>query len=211
MRQHAPACDRNREPILSVLSVAFSEARHVLEIGSGTGQHAVFFAEALPHLYWQTSEVPGSDGSIRAWVAGAGLSNVAMPLPLDVTQQEWGCGATDGVFTANTLHIMPWSSVLALFRGTGRILRPGGTMVIYGPFNYEGRFTSDSNEQFDAFLRARDPQSGIRDFEAVVSAARELAGLELGRDAPMPANNRSLVFNKPDARRMMGIDCEVSV
>ena len=84
-------------------------------------------------------------------------------------------------------------------------------MVIYGPFNYEGRFTSDSNEQFDAFLRARDPQSGIRDFEAVVSAARELAGLELGRDAPMPANNRSLVFNKPDARRMMGIDCEVSV
>jgi SAM-dependent methyltransferase len=195
--QHAPACDRNREPILSVLRVAFATARRVLEIGSGTGQHAVFFAKELPHLYWQASEVPGGDASIRAWVADAGLPNVGMPLSLDVTRQEWGCGAVDGVFTANSLHIMSWSSVLALFRGVGRVLEPGGTVVIYGPFNYEGRYTSDSNEQFDVFLKARDPRSGIRDFEAVAAAAHELAGLAFERDAPMPANNRTLVFRKP--------------
>lgn len=196
IRERAPACERNRAPILSVLRETFAGVHRVLEIGSGTGEHAVYFARALPHLVWQPSERPGHDGSIRAWMAHERLPNVRPPLPIDVSARRWSVEAVDGVFTANTLHIMSWNCVLAFFEGVGRVLTPGGIVTVYGPFNYGGRFTSDSNERFDASLRARDPGSGIRDFEAVDRAAASLAGLALLRDVSMPANNRCVAWQR---------------
>jgi cyclopropane fatty-acyl-phospholipid synthase-like methyltransferase len=164
----------------------------VLEIGSGTGQHALHFAAALPQLAWQTSEVPGQLDAVRAWLAARGLPNVLAPIELDV-RGEWPAGSFDAIFSANTLHIMGWDGVCALFRGVARCLAPGGVLAIYGPFNYGGRHTSDSNAAFDDLLRRRDPASGIRDREAVEELARA-AGLAPVADHAMPANNRLLVW-----------------
>lgn len=194
-KPHSEACERNKGPILEILAVALSEAESVLEIGSGTGQHAVHFGAALPHLTWQTTDLPENHAGINMWLKDAGLPNVLAPLVLDVSKDGWPVTAIDAVFTANTLHIMSWPQVGYLFSGVGRILTPGGRLCIYGPFNYNGAFTSDSNARFDAMLRTRDPASGIRDFEAV----RELGsrnGLVLDADHEMPANNRLLVFTK---------------
>ncbi|MFA5591636.1 MAG: DUF938 domain-containing protein [Lysobacteraceae bacterium] len=192
-KPHSPACERNREPILAVLREHFAARRQVLEIGSGTGQHAVFFAAAMPWLQWQASDraeyLPGT----RAWLDDARLPNTPAPLELDVLA-AWPALDVDAVFSANTLHIMGWDGVQALFEGVGKLLADSGdTLIVYGPFNYGGAYTSDSNRQFDAWLKARDPRSGIRDFEAV-DALAEAAGLRLLADIEMPANNRCLVW-----------------
>ncbi|NLG59492.1 MAG: DUF938 domain-containing protein [Gammaproteobacteria bacterium] len=193
-KPHAPSCERNRGPILDVLRMHFAGRRRVLEIGSGSGQHAVHFAQAMPWLRWQASDLPGSLPGIRAWLGDARLPNTPAPLALDVLQ-PWPPLEADAVFTANTLHIMGWDGVEAFFRGAGRLLAAagGGTLVAYGPFNYQGRYTSDSNREFDGWLKERNPDSGIRDFEAVDGLAR-VAGLRLAEDVAMPANNRCLVW-----------------
>jgi SAM-dependent methyltransferase len=191
----AESCVQNREPILAVLREVFADRRQVLEIGSGTGQHAVYFGAALPHLVWQTADVPPHHAGIRAWLIDAALPNVLPPLALDVCQPAWRGDRYDAVFSANTLHIMSWPEVACFFAGVGEVLGLGGVLVVYGPFNYDGAFTSESNARFDAWLKARDPASGVRDFEAVDALARA-QGLVLQQDIAMPANNRSLVWRR---------------
>jgi cyclopropane fatty-acyl-phospholipid synthase-like methyltransferase len=195
LKPFSDACERNREPILEVLREDFARARHVLEIGSGTGQHAVYFAQHLPQLAWHTSDVAEHHAGIEAWIADSGLANVGLPIALDVRQAAWPIAATDAVFTANTLHIMDYPCVEAFFSGVGRVLGKDGVLAVYGPFNYGGQFTSASNAQFDALLRARGVGSALRDFEAVDGLARSI-GLVLVRDVAMPANNRTLVWRR---------------
>jgi len=194
-KPYSESCEQNREPILAVLREAFADRRRLLEIGSGTGQHAVYFAAELPQLVWQTADVRAYHPGIHAWLDEAALPNVLPPLELDVNQTHWHSGRYDAVFSANTLHIMGWPEVVRFFAGVGNVLEPGGVLVVYGPFNYNGQFTSDSNARFDAWLKARDPASGVRDFEAVDALARA-QGLVLQRDLAMPANNRSLVWQR---------------
>jgi len=189
VKPHSAACERNRDPILGVLREVFAERRDVLEIGSGTGQHAVHFAAAMPWLRWQTSDREENLPGIRAWLADANLPNTPVPLRLDVAQQPWPLQSCDAVFSANTLHIMSWAEVEALFDGIGRVLAAGGVLAIYGPFNIDGRFTSDSNEAFDRALRAAVPHRGIRD-AAEVDALAARQGLNLMADHALPANNR---------------------
>ena len=194
-KPYAESCEQNREPILVVLRDAFAAARHVLEIGSGTGQHAVYFGAALPHLRWQTGDVPAHHPGIQAWLADAQLPNVLAPFALDVNNTGWHTGRYDAVFSANTLHIMSLAEVEKCFAGIGRVLEPGGVLAIYGPFNYGGRYTSESNARFDQWLKARDPSAGIRDFETVDAWARA-QNLLLIQDHAMPANNRTLIWRK---------------
>lgn len=194
-KQFSPACERNREPILAILRDVLASSGRVLEIGSGTGQHAVFFGAHLPHLVWQPSDRLQNHPSIVAWLEDARLPNVMPPLALDVAAKEWPAGPFDAVFSANTCHIMAWPEVEAMFAGIGRILQEGGALCIYGPFNYGGRFTSASNAQFDAALRQQAPHMGIRDFEAVDRLA-SMQGLRLEADHAMPANNRLLVWRR---------------
>lgn len=189
------SCVQNREPIMAVLRGLFADRSHVLEVGSGTGQHAVYFGAELTHLRWQTADVPPHHAGIRLWLAEAGLANVLPPLALDVNLTGWHSGHYDAVFSANTLHIMSWPEVEKFFEGVGEILESGGILAVYGPFNYNGAFTSESNARFDAWLKARDPASGVRDFEAVDALARA-QGLHLQQDIAMPANNRTLVWRK---------------
>jgi cyclopropane fatty-acyl-phospholipid synthase-like methyltransferase len=189
------SCVQNRDPILAVLRDALADRSHVLEIGSGTGQHAVDFGAALPHLRWQTADVPLYHAGIRAWLDDAALPNVLPPIALDVNLHDWRTGHYDAVFSANTLHIMSWDSVKQFFAGVGTVLAPGGVLVVYGPFNYDGAFTSASNARFDIWLKARDPVSGVRDFEAV-DALAQAQELVLQQDVAMPANNRTLVWHK---------------
>jgi cyclopropane fatty-acyl-phospholipid synthase-like methyltransferase len=191
----AESCVENRDPIVAVLREIFAGSRRVLEIGSGTGQHAVYFGAALPHLVWQTADVPAHHAGILAWLADAALPNVLPPLALDVNQADWHGGRYDAVFSANTLHIMSWAEVERFFAGVGAVLEPGGRVAVYGPFNYHGAYTAESNARFDAWLKARDPASGVRDFEAVDALARA-QGLVLTQDFAMPANNRTLVWRR---------------
>ncbi|XQA78386.1 DUF938 domain-containing protein [Xanthomonas sacchari] len=196
-RPYAPSCDRNRDPILQVLQRQFADRRQVLEIGSGTGQHAVHFAAALPQLTWQCSERAEHLPGIAQWLAAAALPNTPSALALDVREGPWPRTGYDAVFTSNTLHIMGWDAVQAFFAGVGQLLANSadGMLVVYGPFNYGGAFTSDSNRDFDAWLKARDPASGIRDAEAV-DALAQAQGLALQEDVAMPANNRCLVWRR---------------
>jgi SAM-dependent methyltransferase len=190
----APATTRNREPILAVLREQFAGCTRALEIGSGTGQHAVHFAAALPHLTWQTSDLAENHPGIRAWVDAAGLPNVLPPIVLDAARPEaWPDARYDAVFSANTLHIMGWPEVQSLFAHLPRLLAPRARVVVYGPFNIGGRFTAPSNAAFDAQLRAGDAQRGIRDLEAVQALAAQ-AGLESVADIDMPANNRCVAW-----------------
>lgn len=194
-KQFSAACERNREPILAVLRDVLREPGRVLEIGSGTGQHAIHFGMHLPHLTWQTSDLPYHHASIHAWLNETQLPNVLPPLTLDTGSDAWPAGPFDAVFTANTCHIMGWDEVCAMFGGVARVLRPGGLMCVYGPFNYDGRFTSESNAMFDASLKAQAAHMGIRDFEAVDRTAAE-NGLKLVADHAMPANNRLVVWRR---------------
>ncbi len=193
MLPHSDACDRNKDPILEVLRKEFAGCTHVLEIGSGTGQHAVHFATAMPGLVWQPSEVADEMPGLRKRNFAEGPSNLRAPVMIDVAQTPWDVRKVDGIFTANTLHIMHWPQVEALFAGLPAVSKPGAVLAVYGPFRYAGGYTSGSNESFDAMLQARDPGSGIRDFEAVDALARG-AGFTLVADHPMPANNQTLVW-----------------
>lgn len=212
-RLDAPATGRNRGPILEILGrwlgaveeghpessgrpARGSRSRDVLELASGTGQHAVFFAAALPHLRWQPSDPdPHCLASIEAWRAEARLANVLPPIRIDVRDADWGVAAVDVIFNANLIHIAPWSVAEALFRGAGRVLRPEGLLFLYGPFRIGGRHTAPSNAAFDADLRRRNPEWGVRDLERVVELARE-AGLRLLETNDMPANNLLIVFRR---------------
>jgi hypothetical protein len=192
----APATSRNRDPILAALRQRFAMRTRVLVIGSGTGQHAVHFARALPHLKWYTSDLPENHPGIRAWLAQAALPNVIPPVALDMGRPEtWPYTRHDGVFSANTLHIASWPEVQSLFANLPRVLAATATLVFYGPFKIGGEFTSPSNASFDASIRADDPARGIRDLEAVQALAAD-AGLRFVADIAMPANNRCVVFEK---------------
>ena len=188
------ACERNRDPILAVLRRHFADRQRVLEIGSGTGQHAVHFAAALPQLIWQTSDCAANLPGIRSWLAEAGLPNTPAPLTLDVNG-AWPTGFYDAIFSANTLHIMSWTEVERLFEQLPPRLTLDARLVIYGPFNYGGRFTSEGNAAFDQALRAELPYRGIRDFEAVDQLAKR-SGWQMIEDVAMPANNRCLVWQR---------------
>jgi cyclopropane fatty-acyl-phospholipid synthase-like methyltransferase len=195
MKPFAESCEQNRDPILAVLRELFTEPATVLELGSGTGQHAVYFARHLPHLNWQTSDLPENLPGINTWIDDEDLANVRHPLVLDVSDQPWPVSSVDHVFTANSLHIMSWASVQQLITGAGNIITTGGRMVVYGPFNYSNQYTSDSNARFDSWLKSRDPLSGIRNFEDLDTLAQN-AGMQLFADYEMPVNNRILVWQK---------------
>lgn len=195
LKPFSQACQNNRDPILHHLKRLFEPVMAVLEIGSGTGQHAVHFAKALPHLQWYTSDLQEHHEGIGLWLAEYQLPNLHPPLALDVTEAWPTVPAVDAVFTANTAHIMAWAAVEALFDGVGQILPEGGLLVVYGPVNYGGSYTSDSNERFDVWLKAQDPARGIRDFEKLQRLAQQ-AGLHIREDNDMPANNRLLVWEK---------------
>ncbi|MDH3713803.1 MAG: class I SAM-dependent methyltransferase [Gammaproteobacteria bacterium] len=191
------ACDNNREPILGVIRPLLADCRAVLEIGSGTGQHAAYFATELPHLQWLTSDLPEHHAGIRMWTEDADLPNLHAPLTLDVLQYPWPDVDVDAVFSANTAHIMSWQMVEALFGGVVKLLPAGGQFLLYGPFNYAGNYTSDSNAIFDGWLKARDPESGIRNFEQLQALA-EAGSMSFVHDYEMPANNRILHWRKDD-------------
>jgi SAM-dependent methyltransferase len=193
-RPFAPACERNRGPILEVLRVAFADRRRVLEVGSGTGQHAVHFAAAMPWLAWQATEMEANLPGVRAWLDEAALPNTPPPFALDASG-AWPDGCWDAAFTANTLHIMPWEAVERLFGALPGVLAPDATLAVYGPFNVGGRFTGPGNAAFDATLRAADPRRGIRDLEAVDALARR-AGFGSAVVHAMPADNRCLVWRR---------------
>jgi SAM-dependent methyltransferase len=195
MLPFSAACERNKDPILEVLRLRFADRTQVLEIGSGTGQHAVYFARQLSHLAWHPTEQLAYLTDLTERVKTEGPANLRAPTVLDVRQAVWPVRGADAIFTANTLHIMSWPEVMALFKGIATVLAPGGVLCIYGPFRYAGRYTSESNEEFDRMLQERDPESGLRDIETVRLLADQY-GLHLDADLDLPANNRLLAFIK---------------
>ena len=198
MKEFAPACERNSQVILNVLQRILAHSRTVLEIGSGTGQHAVFFANGLPHLQWQPTNKESLD-SINAWREEAQFQNVSPPQSIDLVadsdDQFTYLPEVDAIVCINTVHIMPWQGTEKLFELAASAIPPGGVLYLYGPYRYSGRPLEPSNENFDLWLKDRDPLSGIRYFEAVNRLA-ELAGFELQEDLVMPANNRSIWWSK---------------
>lgn len=188
------ACENNKPHILSVLLTSLQRSKNLLEVGSGTGQHAVHFAANMPWLTWQTSDVIDNHQGINLWLNDFPAKNLYAPIELDLNN-PWPIKQVDAIYTANTLHIVSWQLVQAFFQGVERHLSAEGKLCIYGPFNYQGKFTSDSNAAFDLWLKERDTQSGIRDIEAIIELALQ-AGLNLENDHEMPANNRLLIFKK---------------
>jgi SAM-dependent methyltransferase len=198
-RLTAPAAARNAAPILDVLRSALPARGTVLEIASGTGQHAAHFAAALPGIDWQPSDAdPRARASIAAWRAHTGLANLREPLDLDVRREPWPVGAVDAIVCINMIHIAPWEAAVALMKGAGARIAAGGAIVLYGPYRRGGAHTAPSNEAFDADLRARDPSWGVRDLEAVEALA-QAEGFVCEAVVPMPANNFSVVFRKQPA------------
>lgn len=196
MKKTWPAPERNKGPILELLTRVFPKAGRVLEIASGSGQHVVHFARHLPALEFQPSDVDDDNlESIRAWRRDEALPNVREPVRLDVVAPSWPVAGCDAAFNANLIHIAPWACAEGLFAGLGRVLAAGGVFVLYGPFRVGGAHTAPSNAAFDADLRERDPAWGVRDLEAVEALARQ-HGLALVERVPMPANNQSLVFTR---------------
>lgn len=201
MLPHAPAAERNKDAILAALTPHLTARRRVLEIGSGTGQHAVHIATALPHLIWQCSDLADAVPGIAARLEAEGSQRTPAPLALDVAAPPWPLPpadspeAFDAAFTANTLHIMSFVSVRHFFARVGEHLAPGGLLAVYGPMKYGGAFTTASNAAFDAQLKSRDPESGIRDFEALDDLARA-QGLRLVEDIAMPANNQLVLWQR---------------
>lgn len=191
----APAAERNRLPIFDVLRTVLRPGQRVLEIGSGTGQHAVAFTEALPGLDWLPTDRLDTLPGLGARIASEGGPGLRTPLELDVLDGPWPAGPFDAVYTANTCHIMPWVAVEAMLEGVGRVLRHDGRFLVYGPFIRDGAYTSAGDERFDAALRASDPAQGLRDLEALESAAAR-HHLMLERIVPMPANNFLLQLRK---------------
>ncbi len=192
---NAPASLRNSNPILGVLRYELADCRNLLEIGSGTGQHAVHFSESMSGLTWQTSDLPKNHDGIRAHIAHSGLTNVKAPLTLDVRSAAKGAQTYDAVYTANTMHIMSFSAVTDMISLVSSLLNSGGVFVTYGPFRQSGRFNAESNANFDASLRRSDPDMGIRELEKIDSLA-EAVGLRRTRSYAMPANNLLLIWLK---------------
>jgi hypothetical protein len=194
--RHAPATLRNRAPILEVLRRVLPRTGLLLELASGSGEHAVHFAAALPDWTFQPSDVdPGALASISAWIADTGAANVRPPLRLDVTVEDWPVETVDAMFSANMVHIAPPEAARGLMAGAGKYLAAEGLLIVYGPFRIGGAHTAASNQAFDADLRARDPRWGVRDIEWM----QELAaahGLALEERVAMPANNQTLVFRR---------------
>lgn len=188
------ACENNKRPILDVIKSYFADVSSVLEVGSGTGQHAVFFADQLPHLTWQTSDRQDNHAGINAWIDEYDGDNLNRPLDLDVTK-PWPITHTQAVFSANTVHIMSWPMVEAFFERLGQVLKPNGYFCLYGPFNFCGEYTSESNKAFDEHLQSRDPAMGIRDYVDLETLARK-AELMFVEKHEMPANNYILVWQK---------------
>lgn len=198
-RRIAPAASRNRDPILDVLRDALSQAvpssGMVLELASGSGEHIVHFARALPDLHWQPSDPsPDARASITAWTAAEGLDNIAPPLALDAAE-DWPTVRADAIVCINMVHISPWEATEGLMRGAGAILPKGGLLYLYGPYRRAGYPTAPSNEAFDADLRGRNPAWGLRDLDDV-SACAARHGLRLDAVVPMPANNLSVLLRR---------------
>jgi len=190
----ASSCAENQDPILEILAPVLARASRVLEIGSGTGQHAVYFAAAMPHLRWQCSDVAEYLPGISAWLDEAALPNLPAPIELDV-DTAWPDGSFDAAYSANTAHIMSLPQVKQMFTAIGCLLSAGAPFALYGPFSEDGRHTSASNAQFDRYLRQHDPLSGVRDLIDLRRFA-DAAGLSLEDDRPMPVNNRTLIWRK---------------
>jgi cyclopropane fatty-acyl-phospholipid synthase-like methyltransferase len=195
MKPRSEACERNRDPILAVLRQWMIAPGTVLEIGAGTGQHAVHFASAMPHLRWLATDMEQNHTGIAAWIEESALANVSGPITLDVRDPDWPFSNLQYAYSANTAHIMSWESVTHMFAGVSRVLRCRGLFVLYGPFNRDGKFTSESNREFDESLRARDPSMGIRDDQAMIALARRCE-LIYAADYSMPARNRMLIWQK---------------
>lgn len=195
MKPYSEAAERNKAPILEILQTVFTDRNAVLEIGSGTGQHAVYFASILHHLTWHATELPHNLSGLCAWCDDNPSPNLAKPMSLNVDDEPWPIPTIDAAYTANTIHIISWPQVCRMFFKIGKLLPTGGVFCTYGPFNRNGCYTSDSNAQFDAYLRERDPESGIRDLNNLVMLA-EANGLFLETDYALPANNRMLVWRK---------------
>ena len=198
MNPHKPyseSCDQNRDPIFEVIQPLLKASKKVLEVGSGTGQHAVYFAKKMPHLIWQTSDQQPYHEGIKLWLADAQLDNTPTPIALNVSSDTWPDEQFDVVFSANAVHIMGWDNVVDFFANAPKLLNSGGLFILYGPFNYNQQYTSESNARFDIWLKQRDPQSGIRDFEALDKLANN-AGMKIKEDYALPANNRILVWEK---------------
>jgi hypothetical protein len=201
MKPFSEACEENKHPILQVLQRELTGIETLLEIGSGTGQHAVFFGEHLPHILWQTSDVPANHPGILAWLEDANLTNVLQPLELDVAHNKWPQQTFDAVFSANTAHIMSKALVRSMFEGVGTVLESGGKFCLYGPINYHGEYTSESNARFDQWLKQRDPESGIKDIDWLTALAGE-QNMLLIKDYEMPVNNRTLVWQKSESETL---------
>ena len=196
LKPFSQACENNAGPILDALRPLLADCREVLEIGSGTGQHAVRLGAALAPLVWHTSDLPENHAGIRAWLEEAALDNVRAPVALDVDlPEQWPGRGFDAVFSANTAHIMGWSSVCAMLAGAARLLAPGSPFLLYGPFRRGGRHVSESNRRFDAMLRAQDPAMGVRDLDDLETAAGR-SGLRLADLLALPANNQLLVWRR---------------
>lgn len=195
MKSYSEASERNRGPILAVLRRWLTGSCRVLEVGSGNGQHAVYFAGALPHVFWQATDRAANLPDVSEWIDDAALPNLGAAIALDVSDERWPAKDFDAVFSANTAHIMSWPEVELMIRRSAAALRPGGLFLLYGPFNYGGRFTSESNARFDGWLRAREAHMGVRDVEAIEACA-SAAGFTLIEDNAMPANNRLLVWRR---------------
>ena len=195
MLNFSAASENNKHAILSCLVDLLTEKSEVLEIGSGSGQHAIFFAKRLPNLNWQTSELAGGIDALEENIRQYAPDNVLSPVMLDVCEHPWPISKKSTIYTANTLHIMPWAAVVHLFKGVGETLEQNGLLCIYGPFKYSGDFTTQSNANFDQWLKTNNPESGLRDFERVNDLAID-QGMSLVNDFSMPANNQLLVFKR---------------
>ena len=194
-KAYSASVDKNKQPILEVLKEYIDKNTRLLEIGSGTGQHAVYFAQYLTQLHWVTSDLKENHQAIKEWLLEAKLKNIHGPERLEIGVDDFPKGVFDYIFSANTLHIMPWKENKTLFKLLGKRLREGSLVFFYGPFNYQGKYTSTSNQEFDQWLKQKNEKSGIRNFEDVVECMNKF-GLELLKDHEMPANNRLLVFER---------------
>ena len=200
-KPYSESCDQNREHILEIIQPLLTnkgkDKKSVLEVGSGTGQHAVYFAEKMPHLIWQTSDQESYHQGIKLWLDDADLNNTPPPIALNVSTDAWPnqSKSYDAIFSANAVHIMSWDNVTDFFANAPKQLATGGLFILYGPFNYNQQYTSESNARFDIWLKQRDPQSAIRDFEALDTLANN-ADMTIKADHALPANNRVLVWEK---------------
>ena len=194
MKPFAESSEQNKEPILEILKSEFADCHRILEVGSGTGQHAVFFSEQLPHLQWICSDLEENHAGIQMWLDEAPHNNIEGPLLLDA-REDWPQLQVDAVFSANAIHIMSWQAVEGLIENVGKVLSSGGKLCLYGPFIIDGQHTAESNARFDAWLKSRDPLSGVRDVTDL-TILLNLQNMELVNDHEMPVNNRILVWQK---------------